>query len=245
MVAVARRFPLATYFPISLVSADTRSRHGRFDQMDGHDKGIDSARASDRAPGIGGRTSSSEFRTNGNPAESNGYSAAVGGQERGAAGGDVGGSHGASGVQSRYPRISRPVELLRPSYDVVVIGSGYGGAVAASRMARGGQSVCLLERGKERWPGEFPTSTPDALGELHVSGNTGKDGKMGAVVEGGEPTALFHLVVGEGQNALVANGLGGTSLINANVFLEADEKTLNMPIWPPELRGRQAWEKCN
>lgn len=50
-----------------------------------------------------------------------------------------------------FPRISRPVELLRPDYDVVVIGSGYGGGVAASRMARGAQSVCVLERGKERW----------------------------------------------------------------------------------------------
>ena len=48
-------------------------------------------------------------------------------------------------------RISKPLELLRPSYDVVVIGSGYGGGVAASRMARGGQSVCVLERGRERW----------------------------------------------------------------------------------------------
>jgi hypothetical protein len=53
--------------------------------------------------------------------------------------------------EKRYPRISRPVELLRHSYDVVVIGSGYGGGVAASRMARGRQSVCVLERGKERW----------------------------------------------------------------------------------------------
>jgi NADPH-dependent 2,4-dienoyl-CoA reductase/sulfur reductase-like enzyme len=51
----------------------------------------------------------------------------------------------------QYPRISKPLELLRPSYDVVVIGSGYGGGVAASRMARGGQSVCVLERGRERW----------------------------------------------------------------------------------------------
>lgn len=51
----------------------------------------------------------------------------------------------------QFPRISRPVELLRPSYDVVVVGSGYGGGVAASRLARGGQSVCVLERGKERW----------------------------------------------------------------------------------------------
>lgn len=50
-----------------------------------------------------------------------------------------------------YPRISRPVELLRNEYDVVVIGSGYGGAVAASRFARAGESVCLLERGREKW----------------------------------------------------------------------------------------------
>ena len=50
-----------------------------------------------------------------------------------------------------FPRISLPVELMRNEYDVVVIGSGYGGGVAASRMARGHQSVCLLEVGKERW----------------------------------------------------------------------------------------------
>ena len=50
-----------------------------------------------------------------------------------------------------FPRLSMPVELLKHQYDVVVIGSGYGGGVAASRMARGGQSVCLLELGKEKW----------------------------------------------------------------------------------------------
>ncbi len=54
----------------------------------------------------------------------------------------------------KFPRISKPVELLRDSYDTVVIGSGYGGGVAASRMARAGHSVCLLERGQEKWPGE-------------------------------------------------------------------------------------------
>lgn len=56
-----------------------------------------------------------------------------------------------SGSLRKFPRISRPVELLRHEYDVVVIGSGYGGGVAASRMARGKQSVCVLELGKERW----------------------------------------------------------------------------------------------
>ena len=57
----------------------------------------------------------------------------------------------------RFPRISRPVELLRHSYDVVVIGSGYGGGVAASRMARGRQTVCVLEKGRERWREYFET----------------------------------------------------------------------------------------
>jgi hypothetical protein len=146
--------------------------------------------------------------------------------------------------RNRFPRISRPVELLRTSYDVVVIGSGYGGGVAASRMARGRQSVCLLERGKERWPGEYPSKLRDAMGELHVSGNFAPHEKNAKWVEGGDPTGLYHLVVGEGQNAFVGNGLGGTSLLNANVFLEADSRVLKMGVWPEELRGGDAWEKC-
>ncbi|KAL0944859.1 glucose-methanol-choline oxidoreductase [Colletotrichum truncatum] len=144
-------------------------------------------------------------------------------------------------VTGSYPRISRPVELIRPSYDVVVIGSGYGGAVAASRMARGGQSVCLLERGKEKWPGEFPTSSVPAIKELHVT-NAATDGvlgKLGKLGDRNDPTGLYHLVVGDGQNAFVANGLGGTSLLNANVFLEADQGTMNLPVWPKELRGEE------
>lgn len=39
---------------------------------------------------------------------------------------------------------------MRPEYDVVVIGSGYGAGVAASRMARAGKSVAVLELGWER-----------------------------------------------------------------------------------------------
>ncbi|KAI6708206.1 hypothetical protein JHW43_009264 [Diplocarpon mali] len=136
----------------------------------------------------------------------------------------------------RFPRISRPVELLRNSYDCVVIGSGYGGGVAASRMARAGQSVCLLERGKEKWPGEYPSGFLDAFRNLHVSGEFAPGFLKGATVEGGDPTGLYHLICGTGQNAFVGNGLGGTSLLNANVFLEADAKTMRMPCWPRELR---------
>ncbi|KAI9049250.1 hypothetical protein LZ554_007097 [Drepanopeziza brunnea f. sp. 'monogermtubi'] len=136
----------------------------------------------------------------------------------------------------KFPRISRSVELLRNSYDCVVIGSGYGGGVAASRMARAGQSVCLLERGKERWPGEYLSGFIDALKNLHVSGEFAPGFLKGAMVEGGDPTGLYHLICGKGQNAFVGNGLGGTSLLNANVFLEADAKTMKMSCWPKELR---------
>ncbi|KAK1760449.1 cholesterol oxidase [Echria macrotheca] len=137
-----------------------------------------------------------------------------------------------------HPRISKPVELLRGSYDVVVIGSGYGGGVAASRMARTGQSVCVLERGKERWPGEYPERTVDTLKELHVSGVLAPGTVLkGKTVEEGDPTGMYHMIVGRGQNAIVANGLGGTSLINANVFMPADKRTLAMSAWPPEIRN--------
>ncbi|KAF7543933.1 hypothetical protein G7Z17_g10345 [Cylindrodendrum hubeiense] len=148
--------------------------------------------------------------------------------------------------ESAYPRLSRPVELLRPSYDVVVIGSGYGGGVAASRMARGRQSVCILEMGREKWPGEFPEDLGEAIKEVHVSGEFApgdRRGVEGKQVDTGNPIGLYHIVVGDGQNAYVGNGLGGTSLLNANVFLEATPAVLEMNVWPEELRGSPEWEK--
>ncbi|KAI1733578.1 glucose-methanol-choline oxidoreductase [Xylaria scruposa] len=138
-----------------------------------------------------------------------------------------------------FPKISKPMELMRRAYDCVVIGSGYGGGVAASRMARAGKRVCVLERGKERWPGEFPTGTGDALDQLHFSGQFVPRWLPKKVVHGGDPTGMYHLILGNGQNAIVGNGLGGTSLINANVFLEADEEVLAMEQWPKEIRDEK------
>lgn len=107
---------------------------------------------------------------------------------------------------SRYPRLSKPLELMRSSYDCVVIGSGYGGGVAASRMARTGQSVCVLERGKERWPGEFPTESKEALSQVHYSGEYSAGWLPSKVANDADPTGLYHMIFGAGQNAVVANG---------------------------------------
>ncbi|CAG8697386.1 15011_t:CDS:2, partial [Dentiscutata heterogama] len=123
-------------------------------------------------------------------------------------------------------QISLPAPYMRPHYDVVVIGSGYGGGIAASRMSRAGKRVALLEKGLERWPGEYPTELTECAQELQFSSVSGHKGKK---------TGMYHFYVGSGQSAYVGCGLGGTSLINANVALEADPRVWKMSAWPKEI----------
>ncbi len=52
--------------------------------------------------------------------------------------------------------LSRPIGKMLDHYSVVVVGSGYGGAITAARVARAGQDVCILERGKETASGRVP-----------------------------------------------------------------------------------------
>src|SRR5580693_8692192 len=125
------------------------------------------------------------------------------------------------------PRISLPVERIQNHYTVVVIGSGYGGAIAASRMARAGRKVCLLERGKELQPGEYPNTPDEAARELQTDAPEGRIGSA---------TGLFDFRVNEDINVVLGCGLGGTSLINANVGLRAEPRVFQDPAWPADFR---------
>lgn len=132
-----------------------------------------------------------------------------------------------SARSANVPRLSSPITSLKPRYEVVVVGSGYGGAIAACRLARHGQSVCLLERGRELIPGEYPDTELSGLREIQLDGPSGKVGS---------PTALFDLRLNRDVNVMVGCGLGGTSLINAGVLLEPDRRVLEDPCWPAPFR---------
>ncbi len=125
-------------------------------------------------------------------------------------------------------RLSSPPDQIKHAYDVVVIGSGYGGGVAASRLSRGGQRVCVIERGREFLTGEFPGRLPELRRELQVNG-----GKM----RSGRRTGLFDFRLGADIHVLIGCGLGGGSLINAAVGLKPDPRVFADAAWPEEVRN--------
>lgn len=124
-------------------------------------------------------------------------------------------------------RLSSPIEDLQPHYPIVVIGSGYGGGIAASRLARAGQAVCVLERGKEFLPGEYPDTELEALPEVQVR-------LPDHVI--GPRTGLFDIRMNDDMSVLIGCGLGGTSLINANVASRPERRVFDDPIWPQAFR---------
>lgn len=114
---------------------------------------------------------------------------------------------------------------------VVVVGSGYGGGIAASRLARTGQKVIVLERGKEWRAGDFPTTPAEAALQFQIDSLDDRHGAR---------TGLYDLRKNADVDVLVGCGLGGTSLINASVSLEPAPEVFDDPRWPQALRDDRA-----
>lgn len=123
--------------------------------------------------------------------------------------------------------LSKPCEEIKPSYDIVVIGSGYGGGIAASRLSRAGKKVCVLERGREFQPGEYPDTLTSSTAQMQVHTAGGHHGSA---------RGLFDFHIHKGISVLVGCGLGGTSLINANVSIRPEERVFDDERWPKQLR---------
>ncbi|CAI8893930.1 GMC oxidoreductase [Methylocaldum szegediense] len=105
-------------------------------------------------------------------------------------------------------------------YDVIVIGSGFGGAVTACRLAEKGMKVCILERGR-RWDAkDYPRGPGDAWWWSH---------EEPAKCNGWIDIRFYkHMAVAQGC------GVGGGSLIYANIFVEAERFAFESG-WPPEI----------
>lgn len=110
-------------------------------------------------------------------------------------------------------------------YDVLVVGSGFGGSVAALRLAEKGYRVAVLEAGKRYATEDFPLTNWDLRRSLWM------------------PRLFCHgtLRLTLLRDILVASGagVGGGSLVYANTLPVPRPEVFRRPEWPA---GRD-WEK--
>src|SRR6476469_10021219 len=110
------------------------------------------------------------------------------------------------------------------SYDVVVVGSGFGGGIAACRLAEAGRSVCVLERGR-RFGSEDFIDDPDDAPRLLFHDSLNPDG-------------LLDIRMMRDVTVITAAGVGGGSLVYANVQLRAPADVFDAG-WPDALDRAQ------
>ena len=102
-------------------------------------------------------------------------------------------------------------------HDAIVIGSGFGGAVAACRLAQAGQKVLVLERGRRWTPETYPRQPTDAW-----------------LWDQDEPQMFngwIDLRTFSDMWVAAGAGVGGGSLIYANVSVEAKPAVFDSS-WP-------------
>jgi cholesterol oxidase len=110
--------------------------------------------------------------------------------------------------------------LVKKSYDVVIIGSGFGGSIIACRLAQSGRSVCVLERGKQWRKQDFPRT----LGQMtHAFWNHQDFGLL-------DYRVFRHIDV------IQASGVGGGSLVYFNVHRRAKAEIFQHPRWPRTIK---------
>src|ERR1051325_4232210 len=108
-------------------------------------------------------------------------------------------------------------------FDVIVVGSGFGGSVAALRLSDAGQSALVLERGRRWRPGVFPRDVSDVnrlLWRWPAHGNA---------------RGLYDVRFFSALAAAVASGVGGGSLIYANIHIRPDAVIFEDPRWPDQI----------
>ena len=130
---------------------------------------------------------------------------------------------------------------MEEQYEAVIIGSGFGGAITGCRLARKwGKKVLIMERGKRYPMGSFPR-TPRDLGRNFWYRPNERATQMIPTLNCREPEeshGMFDVRNYRGMDALVCAGLGGGSLIYANIFLEPPTEVFD-ERWPASCKKDQ------
>jgi cholesterol oxidase len=109
---------------------------------------------------------------------------------------------------------------MSPTFDAIVIGSGFGGAITACRLAEKGMKVLVLERGRRWAASDYPRKPGDAWLFNH---------RAPAQLNGWLDLRFFkNIAVSQ------AAGVGGGSLAYSSVALEANP-ALFTNGWPDEI----------
>jgi choline dehydrogenase-like flavoprotein len=127
------------------------------------------------------------------------------------------GDTGTAAAASAAARADTPA----PARKAIVVGTGFGGAVTACRLAQAGFEVELLERGRRYGLADFPALPKD--GEMLPDARRWTWGGS---------HGLWDLRNLEGVSIAQAAGYGGGSLVYANVHLRPSREVFEDPAWP-------------
>jgi cholesterol oxidase len=113
--------------------------------------------------------------------------------------------------------LSKPTRSIDFDTDVAIVGSGFGGSVAALRLAEKGHRVTVVEQGKRWRPEDFPTTNWN-IPKAFWFPSIGCHGIWG-----------LHLL----REALILHGVGvgGGSLLYANTLFEPPDTVWDDPQW--------------
>jgi cholesterol oxidase len=147
-------------------------------------------------------------------------------------------------------------------FDAIVIGTGFGGTIAAVQLVAKGKNVLLLERGTFfRSPDPLPPANPlpavaDPFGKWATDNHMPvqywprPDHRKGlqdffAVLRGQlSPNGLYQYSMFNQADILTANGVGGGSLIYSNVTIKPEDAALQrigLNLTPADYTAARQW----
>ncbi|WP_020405582.1 GMC oxidoreductase [Hahella ganghwensis] len=114
---------------------------------------------------------------------------------------------------------------MKKTYDVVVVGSGFGGAITACRLAQAGRSVCILEKGRRWGRTEFPRGPSEVSTRALWDPAEKRQRQQGFI----EYLPFRNMDVVQGI------GVGGGSLHYFNVHIQPPAFIFDSPQWPESI----------